>query len=305
MNEMDEERRDELIEEHVRYLRGQGPAPDLSELSEAEAVELRRSFATVDALAGALPLSPPIEEDPVAIRLGLVGPSTELAESTEPADGDHRVADAVSGLSYQFPQSVEVHAVDLALADAADSVVPAFVCQSLAERVMVIVYPRGSEPRPGIQEALDWLDGDPDLTAVAFTSSDAEEAKVVTYPDCHRQLSPDTGWRDVSDALDWEPLTISLGRHFEQSIMQWDEVMGLDQAGSLDDITSDIPDVIKEERALLASSKPRLPHKRRARDFISTVPDELLEQWMAGVRSEEVTGEELADEIRQRVQAAS
>ena len=75
MSGMDDALHDELVEEHLRYLRGEGPEPDLSELSESELVEGRRAFEIVDALAESLPESPPMDQDRVAFRLGLMSPS--------------------------------------------------------------------------------------------------------------------------------------------------------------------------------------------------------------------------------------
>jgi hypothetical protein len=80
---MSEERRDELVEEYLRYIRGTGPEPDLSGVSLADAEDLRRSFAIVDALSGALPSAPPIEDDPVAARLGLVHVSKKKGGSRD------------------------------------------------------------------------------------------------------------------------------------------------------------------------------------------------------------------------------
>ncbi len=61
----------DLIEEYLRHRRAGGPEPDLSEFPEDARTRIRGSFEVLAALADREPL-PPIDEDPVAQRLGLV-----------------------------------------------------------------------------------------------------------------------------------------------------------------------------------------------------------------------------------------
>jgi hypothetical protein len=68
-----ETRHDALIEEYQLFLRGQGTEPDLSELPPRLEEAVRGEFRIVRALADRGPELPPIEQDPVAIRLGLTG----------------------------------------------------------------------------------------------------------------------------------------------------------------------------------------------------------------------------------------
>jgi hypothetical protein len=67
-----ENRHDALIEEYQLFLRGQGPEPDLSDLPPRRQETIREQFKIVRALADRGPELPPLEQDPVAIRLGLV-----------------------------------------------------------------------------------------------------------------------------------------------------------------------------------------------------------------------------------------
>lgn len=64
---------DALIEEHLQFLRGRGPRPDLSGLPSADREAITGQFEIVTALADRDPELPPLEQDPVALRLGLVG----------------------------------------------------------------------------------------------------------------------------------------------------------------------------------------------------------------------------------------
>ena len=72
-NEELENRNDAFIEEYLLFLRGRGPEPDLSDLPPSRREEIREQFKIVKALADRGPELPPLEQDPVARRLGLVG----------------------------------------------------------------------------------------------------------------------------------------------------------------------------------------------------------------------------------------
>lgn len=78
--ELRAEELDELTEQYLRFLRGQGPEPDLSSLPDGCRARVRGQFATIRTLrvlAERGPEPPPLEQDPVAIRLGLTGGAAE------------------------------------------------------------------------------------------------------------------------------------------------------------------------------------------------------------------------------------
>lgn len=83
-----ERRFDALIEEYQLHLRGQGPEPDLSDLPADRWEAVREDFRIMRALADRGPELPPLEQDPVAIRLGLVTgtPSPTLAAPAHPEE---------------------------------------------------------------------------------------------------------------------------------------------------------------------------------------------------------------------------
>ena len=64
---------DDLIEEYLRFLRGLGPEPDLSGLPSDRREVVLGQFEVVRALADLDPELPPLDQDPVARRLGLTG----------------------------------------------------------------------------------------------------------------------------------------------------------------------------------------------------------------------------------------
>jgi hypothetical protein len=71
------------LEEYLQFLRGQGPEPDLSALSPDDRALLVGQFEIVKALTDRDPKLPPIEEDPVARRLGLHAVAADQAERRE------------------------------------------------------------------------------------------------------------------------------------------------------------------------------------------------------------------------------
>jgi hypothetical protein len=81
---------DALLDEYLLFLRGRGPEPDLSGLLPDRQEEIRGQFTIVKALADRRPELPPLQQDPVAIRLGLTPREVgqELFDEHSESDGD-------------------------------------------------------------------------------------------------------------------------------------------------------------------------------------------------------------------------
>lgn len=62
----------DLVEAYLAFLRGRGPEPDLSGLPPDRRETILGQFEIVAALADRDPELPPLEQDPVALRLGLL-----------------------------------------------------------------------------------------------------------------------------------------------------------------------------------------------------------------------------------------
>lgn len=62
----------DLIEQQLQHLRYGGPPPDLSAMAPDKREKAQRQLSIVAAMADRGPALPPIEDDPVAQRLGLV-----------------------------------------------------------------------------------------------------------------------------------------------------------------------------------------------------------------------------------------
>ena len=253
----------------------------MTDEERADAIEL---LDLVEALADSQPASPPMEEDPVAVRLGLVDGRHGLSrvQNSDP------VLVSAEELAYRFGGAVEVEEVR---AGELDRWKPALVCRSLAETALVVVYdangavPTAADARPLFRDY-------PHLSAVAFTTPDATSAAVVVPGDSVDRLVPAEGWQAPGE-LTWEPLGIALGRHFDRSMPRWDEVASLPTGELLQDLTGEAAGIVAEKLREVASSRPQLPHKRHARDFVAAIDPGVFLTWVDEVRARQATGEEL------------
>lgn len=81
----------DLIEDYLKFLRDQGPEPDLSDLPADQREAITGQFEIVKALADRDAELPPLAQDPVARRLGLQAPEQQPAA----ADTVDRIAEAL------------------------------------------------------------------------------------------------------------------------------------------------------------------------------------------------------------------
>lgn len=290
MPEMDDDRVADLVDEQVRYLRGEGLQPDLTGLSDDERADVLELLDVVHALADSLPASPPIQEDPVAVRLGLV----DRRRTPSPANLSDPVVVSAEELAYRFGGAVKVEALPPPVGEPGQWQ-PTLVCRSLAEMVLVVVYDDAS----GIPTAADaraLFHDDPHLSAVAFTTQDATAAAIVVPSDSVTRLNPTEGWQPPA-ALTWEPLGLVLGRHFDRSMPRWDEVTSLPPGNLLEDLAGEAGGIVAEKLGEVASTRPHLPHKRHARDFVSALNPENFLAWVDAVRARRASGEELVSQV--------
>lgn len=279
----------DLIDSQLHYLRGEGPEPSLADLPSRHRAEAQRLLHLVEALADSLPASPPLSEDPVAIQLG-------LAEATEgdvwPLRNTDPIMVSVQELSHRLGGAIHS---EVASGHIPDDSCGGLICHSLGEVVFVVVVTDVDEPFSS-RHALPIFHDHPELSGVAFCNPDATRASVVTYNESVERLIPARDWEGPT-ALVWEPLGIVLGRHFERSIPRWDEVNRLTLADSVDFLKIEITRAIEEKIDEAARSRPRLAHKRHARDFVVNVNKLKVQSWVDAVRGNRISGDQLAAEI--------
>ena len=285
----------DLIDAQLRYLRGEGPEPSLADLPNGDRTEAQRLLQLVDALADSLPASPPMAEDPVAIELGLV---ETTPGNVWPLRSSDPIMMSVQELSSRLGGAV--HA-EIASDRAPDDSCGGLICRSLAEVVFVVVVTDASELFSS-RHARPIFHDYPELSAVAFCNPDATRASVISYAEAVDRLIPARTW--VTPAvITWEPLGIALGRHFDRSIPRWEEVSRLETTDSLENLGADILSVVDVEIKRVARLRPRLSHKRHARDFVTSIEEAQFEDWVAAVRARRLSGEQLDDEITGLCQA--
>lgn len=83
-----------LIEDYLKFLRGQGPEPDLSDLPPEQREAAVGQFEIVKALADRDPSLPPLDRDPVARRLGLHPPADEAQQQEAEVPAHHAAVPA-------------------------------------------------------------------------------------------------------------------------------------------------------------------------------------------------------------------
>jgi len=287
---MDDDRVADLVDEQLRYLRGEGPEPDLTGLTDDERAHVLELFDVVDALADSLPASPPIEEDPVAVRLGLA----DRRRGLSPAPLSDPVVGSAEELAYRFGGAVEIEAAPAPVGEPGRWR-PVLVCRSLVELALVVVYDAGAGT-PTAADARALFHDNPRLSAVAFTTPDAAAAAVVVPGDSVDRLIPAEGWRTPAE-LTWGPLGLALGRHFDRSMPRWDEVTSLPPGDLLEDVAAEAGVIVAEQLRATTSTRPRLPHKRHARDFVSALDPGVFLGWVDAVRARRASGEELVSEV--------
>lgn len=289
---------DELIEEYLRFLREGGPEPDLSGLEDELSSAAVNVIKVLEALVDATPGSPPLERDPVAIRLGLVGAPTGSPVQAW-ADRDDPVTAAVGNIEHRFSVACTPAATD------GSEFERRFECRSMVENVLVVVVPDGTTRTAMAAHARSAFALAEDLSAVAYTTAAGAESAVLTYAESHRMLDPATGWTDASSVSDGELLEIALGRYLERSDPRWGEIQGLDISDVLGGIDADVVAIVQDVKQDLASTKPRLEHKKEARALALGCDDGVFIDWARRIQRRSASGDDVLAEIRALIEATS
>lgn len=224
MTEMDSVRVADLVDEQLRYLRGEGLEPDFSRVTDDEQAEARNLLDVVDALADSLPASPPIDEDPVAARLGFAGVRREPSRRR----------------ARQRPQRLTIwtregHGREIWVLEEQDAGVRGSRGSRCVGSYSTTRVVSASDRQTSLdRHLLCPAEGSAASTSTAppnrYVSSSAEARIESNACACSvERLIPTEGWRSPSE-LSWEPLGLALERHFERSRPRWDEVTSLFRA---------------------------------------------------------------------------
>jgi hypothetical protein len=302
---------DDLIEQHVLFLRGRGPKPDLSALPTGRLARVMEQLKIVEALADRDPELPPIEDDPVAMRLGLVdGAGSDQANTdcpSTPNDGgsdDDPVEVSLHELAFRFNQQIAVDFAPGWASRAPAGMRSVAQCTTLGETVAVLVADVeewSHEPEPVAR----FFRQHPDISAVGLVSQDAERAVMVTAADAQHSVDPVRGWLPPHSPAPPEPLGIAFGRHFDRCLPVWERVADLDELLGLGDLSAAASEVSAAQVAAALRARPRLAHKKEGLRALSALEPSAIAALVVEVQSGRLAGDELVDRVARLAEAAA
>jgi len=278
----------DLVDGYLLFLRGRGPEPDLSQLPADQRRRVREQFAIVAALADRSPALPPVEEDPVAIRLGLAGSDSRRSRAGSAGDP---VQAALRHLEERFDRQV---AVDRSPAWAtwqpAHALVPVAQCSALGNSVALF-----SAETPAGEPAVvaEFLRRYPDISAVCLTTADARQAVLLTAADANASVDPARGWLEPGVNTAADQLEVSLGRYFEARLPRWERVVAFPELIDLGDVAADAVAVATSTLAAARRKRPRLQHRREAVTALRALDPADIGQVLADVQAGRLGGDAL------------
>ena len=298
----------ELVNSYLLFLRGRGPEPDLSGLSHDQRRRLTDQFAIVAALADRAPALPPLENDPVAIRLGLVGTAaaadSAVGDDAASAADEDPVRAALRQLDLRFGGQV---AVDHAPAwqDWQSAELSAVAqCSALGSSVALFTTPQG--PLAGEPSGVAvFLRRYPDISAVCLSSPDARDAALLTAADATASVDPVRGWLEPGVHTAVDSLEVTVGRYFEARLPRWERVAALTELIDLGDVGADAVAVATATLASARRSRPRLPHRRAAVTALKALDPSSIGAVVADVQAGRLSGNALVSRLSALAEAVA
>jgi hypothetical protein len=302
-NEELENRNDALIEEYLLFLRSRGPEPDLSDLPPSRREEIKEQFKIVKALADRGPELPPLEQDPVARRLGLVGPAASSSALILPGVR-HRDAGAgdllevsLDEVAFRFQGRIVIERAPAWSPDAPEGLRAVAQCTVLAETVAV--FAGETDARGELPERLTRFFGlRPRVSAVCVSSPDAEQAVVFSPADVTRSLNPALGWLDPHRPNSPEPLVLALGRFFEQRLPRWDRVAAADVFATMEALdAAETARVLDAQIAKALRVRPRLEFRKDGQRVLAEIDRAHMVSLVVAVQTGDLDPDELVEEL--------
>jgi hypothetical protein len=302
-----ENRLDALIEEYQLYLRGLGPEPDLSDLPRSLQETTKEGFKIVRALSDREPTSPPLEQDPVAIRLGLVGSGSSPrmlpgAGHRDSAGGEVLEA-SLDEVAFRFQGRISVDRTPSWSPDSPEGLRAVAQCTVLAEAVAVFAGDADAPELPGGLTRFFRLR--PEISAACVSSSEAELAVVFAPADATPSLDPALGWLDPHRPRSPEPLALALGRFFEQRLPRWDRVSAADVFTTMDDFDTVAAVALNAEIATALRARPRLQFRKEGQRVLDEIDSARMASLVVTVQTGEMDSDELVEKLAAMAGAAA
>lgn len=309
----------DLVDDYLLFLRGRGTEPDLSQLPADQRRRLREQFAIVAALADRAPALPPLEQDPVALRLGLAGhggPEAGLGRSEAAPDrsGAGRFGVGAAGGSAENPVQAALRhlgerfdrqvAVDRSPGWAGwqpdGSLSPVAQCSALGNSVALFVT---ATPAGEAATVAEFLRRYPDISAVCLSTPDAREAVLLTAADANASVDPARGWLEPGVSAAADQLEVSLGRYFEARLPRWERVVALPELIDLGDLAADAAAVATTTLAAARRKRPRLQHRREAVTALRSLDPASLADVLIDVQAGRLGGDALVGRLSAMAEA--
>lgn len=303
---------DDLIERYLLFLRGRGPEPDLSVLPADRRARVAAQLEIVAALADRDLELPSIEDDPVAIRLGLIDTvrpnrmDTDYPSAPDDNGGydDDPVMISLHELAFRFNKQIVIDVASPWTPPAPAELQSVAKCTALGEVVAVFtadVEHWSREP----ETVARFFRQHADVSAVALVSRDAERAVVMTAADAHYSVDPIRGWLAPHSPSSPEPLGIALGRHFDRCLPDWERVANLDELLDLGDLTTAASEISSAQIAAALRANPRLVYKKESLRALSAIDSSAIAAVVVEVQSGQLADDELVDRIVRLTEAAA
>jgi hypothetical protein len=292
----------DLVEDYLLFLRGRGPEPDLSQLPADQRRRLREQFAIVSALADRVPALPPVDEDPVAIRLGLAGLGSGSGSGSGSASVEELedpVQAALRHLVERFDRQVVVdRSPGWASRRMAAGWSPVAQCSALGTSVAVFTT---ATPEPAA--VAEFLRQYPEISAVCLSTGDAREAVLLTAADANASVDPARGWLEPGVSTPADLLEVGLGRYFEARLPRWERVVALPELIDLGDVAADAVAVATTTLAAARRKRPRLQHRREAVTALRALDPVDIGQVLADVQAGRLGGDALIGRLADLAEA--
>lgn len=293
----------DLVDEYLLFLRENAPEPDLAHLTQAQRRAMRARFDIVDALADRGPALPSLENDRVAMRLGLVPDRRPDGGRTDPTAAPPRPEQKPSAVQVAL-EEVESYFEGQVVIDWSpawgqwnrNGLVPLAQCSTLGD-TMALFVAEGQNRDEEVDYVASFLSSHPDISAMGLASADATRAAVLTPAACHRSVDPVRGWLAPGSYVASDRLDTTLHRYFQERLPRWDRVAGLDELMDLGGINASIEAAVSDEVAAAMQAKPRLAYKKLAQQSLATVDQHALGALIVEIQTGRLTGGEAADRI--------
>lgn len=301
---------DALIEDYLLFLHGRGPSPDLSQLPPDRREAVAEQLKIVKALADRGPKLPPLEKDPVARRLGLVGagasPTSTVSSGARHRDsaGGEALEASLDEVSFRFQDRIAVERTPTWSPDSPEGLRPVAQCTVLAEAVAVFVG--DTDARADLPEKLTrFFLLRPEVSAACVSSPDAEQAVVFAPADVTRSISPASGWLDPHRPHSSEPLELALSRFFEQRLPRWDRVAATSTLVAMDALDAAANAAVDAQIESALRARPRLAFKKDGQRILAEIDRSRVASLLVAVQTRDLDPDEFVEQLAEMAGAGA